>query len=153
MAVAVLFREISRALWPECLKNTRSTQFLLNPLFHSWSGIPEKFWPNKRKQILLWSNKRKEIKGNLKYLRINYVTCPANGQTNFVADAGNLFQHIFYNGEVHLYDDETDHCNEQNLVQVALRVHQTSSSLCAARYIHEKILDDFFNKNQCECID
>lgn len=68
-----------------------------------------------------------------------------------VSDAGNLFQHLFYNGEVHLYDDEIDDRGEPNAIHVALRVHQTQSSLCAARYLHEKLLDEFFNISQCKC--
>jgi hypothetical protein len=142
VAAAVLLREISRAIWPECLKSTRSTRFLQNPLFWSWSGIPAKLWPNKRKE-------RDE---QIKFLPLIYITCPANSATNFVADAGNLFQHLFYNGEVHLYDDEIDDRDGQSIVHVALRVHQTRSSLCAARYIHDKILHDFFNINQCKCV-
>lgn len=82
-----------------------------------------------------------------------YITCPVDGQTNVVSDAGNLFQHLFYNGEVHLYDDEIDDHGEKNVIHVALRVHQTQSSLCAARYLHEKLLDDFFNISQCKCTD
>jgi hypothetical protein len=84
----------------------------------------------------------------MKYRRLIYIT----GKTNFVADAGNLFQHLFYNGEVHLYDDEIDDRNGQIIVHVALRVNQAQSSLCAARYIHDKILHDFFNRNQCKCV-
>lgn len=142
MAAAVLLREISRAIWPECLKNTRSTRFLKNALFWSWSGIPEKLWPNKRKE----GDERME------YLRLIYITCPANGDTSFVADADNLFQHLFYNGEVHLYDNEIDDRDGQIIIHVALRVHQTSSSLCTVRFLNNKHLHDFFNINQCKCV-
>jgi hypothetical protein len=142
VAAAVLLREISRAVWPECLKNTRSTRFLQNQLFWSWSGIPEKLWPNKRQ----------DDEEKLKYLSSIYITCPADGKTNLVADAGNLFQHLFYNGEVHLYDDEVNDRDGQIIVQVALRVHPTSSSLCAARYLNDKLLHAFFNINQCKYV-
>ncbi len=142
MAAAVLLREITRAIWPAYLKNKRSTRFLQNPLFWSWTGIPEKLWPNKRKE-------REE---ELKYLSLIYITHPSDGKASLVADAGNLFQHLFYNGEVHLYDDEVDDRDGQIIVHVALRVHQTSSSLCAARYLNDELLNDFFNINQCKCV-
>ena len=139
MAAAVLLREISRAIWPACLKNTRSTRFLRNPLFFSWTGIPAELWPDTGK-------KRPQV---FEYYSPIYVSFPSYGRTRMVADAGNLFQHLFYNGEVHLYDDEIDDRDGQIIVHVALRVHQTSASLCAARYLSDKLLHDFFNINQC----
>jgi hypothetical protein len=142
VAAAVLLREISRAIWPECLRNTRSTRYLQNSLFWSWSGIPEKLWPNKRKEQEEELNQRSLI----------YITCPAAGKASLVADAGNLFQHLFYNGEVHHYDNEVNDRDGQIIVQVALRVHQTSSSLCARRYLNDKLLRDFFNVNQFKCV-
>ena len=141
VAAAVLLREISRAIWPACLKNTRSTQFLQNPLFFSWTGIPVTLWPKTEKT-------RKQVS---KYCSRKFISHPSDGTTSLVADAGNLFQHLFYNGEVHLYDDEIDDRDGQILVHVAIRVHQTWSSLCAARYLADKLLDDFFNINQCKC--
>jgi hypothetical protein len=142
VAAAVLLREISRAIWPACLKNIRSTQFLQNPLFFSWTGIPVELWPNREKE-------REQVSKSVFH---SYVTHPSDGERSLVADAGNLFQHLFYNGEVHLYDDEIDDRDGQIIVHVALRVHQTLSSLCAARYLNDKLLQDFFNINQCKCV-
>jgi hypothetical protein len=142
VAAAVLLREISRAIWPACLKNTRSTRFLQNPLFFSWTGIPVTLWP-KTEEI------RKRIS---KYSSAIFISYPSDGKTSLVADAGNLFQHLFYNGEVHLYDDEIDDQDGQIFAHVALRVHLTWSSLCAARYLTDKLLHDFFNINQCKCM-
>ncbi|CAF2502376.1 unnamed protein product [Rotaria sp. Silwood2] len=116
----------------------RSTRFLLNPLFFSWTGIPVKFWPNTEKKQ----------KQELSPFPVIYKSHPPDGKTSLVSDVGNLFQHLFYNGEVHLYDDEIDDRNGQIMIQVALRVHQTYSSLCAARYLNDKLLHDFFNINQ-----
>ncbi len=135
-------REISRAIWPAYLKKTRSTRFLQNPLFFSWTGIPLKLWPHTEK-------KREQV---WKYFSPIYLNQPSDGKTSLVADAGNLFQHLFYNGELHLYDNEIDDRDGQIIVDVALRVHQTSSSLCAARYLNDKVLHDFFNINQCKCV-
>jgi hypothetical protein len=115
---------------------------LQNPEFFSWTGIPIKLWPDTEE-------KRKQTS---RHKSRTYVSHPSDGKTSLVADVGNLFQHLFYNGEVHLYDDEIDDRNGQTIVHVALRVHQTSSSLCAARFLNDKLLHDFFNVNQCKCI-
>jgi hypothetical protein len=142
VAAAVLLREISRAIWPACLQNTRSTRFLQNSVFFSWTIIPTQLWPDTEK-------KREQISRQFSSIYGNH---PSDGKTSLVADAGNLFQHLFYNGEVHLYDDEIDDRNGQIMVHVALRVHHTSSNLCAARFLNDKLLHDFFNINQCKCL-
>ena len=140
MTAAVLLREISRAIWPACLKNTRSTRFLHNPLSFSWTGISVELWPHTEKKRIQACD----------HFIFAYVSHLSGGKISLVADVGNLFQHLFYNGEVHLYDDEIDDRDGQIIVDVALRVHQTSSSLCAVRHLNDKLLHDFFNINQCK---
>jgi hypothetical protein len=113
---------------------------LRNPLFFSWTGIPFTLWPDdlkkRRRRFHL-------IKG------LYYITQPCNSFSSLVADAGNLFQHVFYNGEVNLYDDVDDR-NGQIITQVAIKTHNTPSALCAARYLDGKFLNDFFNVHQCK---
>ena len=100
----------------------------------------------------LWPNDLKK-----RYRRVHivkglyYITQPCNGFSNIVADAGNLFQHVFYNGEVHLYDDVDDR-NGQIITQLAIKTHDTRSALRSARYLDDKFLNDFFNVHQCKWI-
>jgi hypothetical protein len=82
---------------------------------------------------------------------LNYRARPCDGYTSLVSDVGNLFEHIFYNGEVHLYD-EFDERYEQVITQPVIKTHDTLSALCAARYLDDQFLNDFFNIHQCKYI-
>jgi len=84
------------------------------------------------------------------HIGLYYRTHPSDGIRSLVSDVGNLFQHIFYNGEVHLYD-EFDERYEQIITQPVIKTHDTPSALCAARYLNDQFLNDFFNIYQCKC--
>ena len=142
VAAAVLLRELTRSIWPTCLIYKDIQRYCRNPLFFSWTGIPLKLWPYYLRK------RQRDLHHKIRY---SYITRPSNGLTSVVADVGNLFQHIFYNGEVHLYDDVDDR-NGQIITQVALKTHDIPSALCAARYLDDKFLNDFFNVNQCKCV-
>ncbi|CAM2720307.1 unnamed protein product [Rotaria socialis] len=139
VAAAVLLRELTRAVWPRCLIYKDVNQYIRNPLFFSWTGMPVKLWPEYLKKQ---AQKRHNKRG------LHYITHPSDGFTSLVADTGNLFQHVFYNGEVHLYED-LDGQNGQIITEVALKTHDTPSAVCAARYLDERFLNDFFNLHQC----
>ncbi len=111
-------------------------------MFFSWTGIPLNLWP-------YYLRKRERDLRNLS--KLCYVTHPSDGYPSLVSDVGNLFQHIFYNGEVHLYD-EFDERYEQVITQPVIKTHDTSSALCAARYLNDQFLNDFFNIHQCKRI-
>jgi len=134
VTIAILLRQISRAILPACLNKRSSTRVLSNSLSFSWTGT-------EKKQIQACD-----------HFIFAYVSHLSGGKISLVADFGNLFQQLFYNGEVHLYDDEIDDRDGQIIVYVALRVHKTSSSLCTARCLNDKLLNDFFNINKCKRI-
>jgi len=83
------------------------------------------------------------------HIGLYYRTHPSDGIRSLVSDVGNLFQHVFYNGEVHLYD-EFDERHGQVVTQAVIKTHDTPSALCAARYLNDQFLNDFFNIYQCK---
>ena len=114
--------------------------YLRNPLYFSWTGIPLDLWPChlRRRECNPWHG-----------AELFYRTYPCDGIESLASDVGNLFQHVFYNGEVHLYD-EFDEQEEQIITQEVIKTHDTRSALCAARYLNDQFFNEFFNVYQCK---
>lgn len=144
VASAVLLRELTRAIYPKCLIEENAKRYVKNSLFFSWTGIPLYLWP-----YHLWRQKVDSSRPS--FFKRYYRTNPCDGIWNLVSDVGNLFQHVFYNGEVHLYDEFDERC-EQVITDALIKTHDSLSARCSARYLNDQFFDDFFNVHQCECI-
>ena len=126
--------------------NKNNRKYIRESLFWSWTGIPLYLWPiHLRKLCVQRTQHQRWFWPGIR----RYAPYPCDGLHSLVSDVGNLFQHIFYNGEVHLYD-EFDERTEQIITDAVIKTNELESVSCAARYLNEEFFADFFHVDGCK---